>query len=80
MKTAVNLSERVAHSAKDLARRLRMPVGRLYKTAIEQYVSKHDKDGVTAALNEVYSEETESNDEKLFRRAAPKQTLLRTEW
>ncbi len=56
MKTAVSIPDNVYTSAEKLARRLGKSRSQLYSQAISSYLSKHQKEGLTAKLNEVYSD------------------------
>lgn len=54
MKTAVSIPDNVYTSAEKLARRLGKSRSQLYAQALDNYLSKHQKEGITAKLNEVY--------------------------
>lgn len=60
MKTAISIPNDIFYSAERAAKRLRMSRSRLYTKAIVAYVEQNREDGVTAALNKVYEERTES--------------------
>ena len=54
MKTAVSIPDNVYTSAEKLARRLGKSRSQLYAQALSNYLSKHQKEGITTKLNEVY--------------------------
>lgn len=57
MKTTVTIPDRTFRLAEELARRLGISRGELYRRAIEAYVRARNDDDVTEALNEVYATE-----------------------
>ncbi len=61
MKTAVSIPDNVYISAEKLARRLSKSRSQLYAQALSNYLSMHQKEGITTKLNEVYL----SNDSKV---------------
>ena len=79
-KKQVDDPDDVARSAESLAKQMHIPRSRLYIKAIREFVRKHRDEAITASLNEVYSQDLESDDEKKFRRLAAKQVLERAEW
>jgi len=78
MKTAISLPDEVFQQAERLARRLRKTRSAVYREAMEEYVSRHDADTVTEAMNRVadIGEPREGD----FVRAASKRILRRSEW
>jgi metal-responsive CopG/Arc/MetJ family transcriptional regulator len=54
MKTAVSIPDNVYTSAEKLAKRLGKSRSQLYAQALNSYLSKHQKEGLTAKLNEIY--------------------------
>lgn len=60
MKVAVSVPDQVFKEAEKVSKRLRVSRSRLYAQALEEFVQKHQKKGVRAALDEVY--EAESSD------------------
>jgi predicted transcriptional regulator len=56
MKTAISLPDPLFRSAERLAKRLKVSRSALYATAVAAYVGQHDRQSVTARLNEVYGE------------------------
>ena len=57
MKTAISIPDDVFESADELAKQMGVTRSHLYATAVAEYVAKSRSSGVTAILNEVYSEE-----------------------
>ena len=58
MKTAISLPDRLYADAEETAKSLGIPRSQLYAKAIEEFISTHKKDRITAKLNEVYSNST----------------------
>jgi predicted transcriptional regulator len=56
MKTAISLPDPLFRSAEQLAKRLKVSRSALYATAVADYVAQHQRNSVTARLNEVYGE------------------------
>lgn len=67
MKVAISLPDPVFEAAERLAKELEKPRSQLYADAIAAYVGNHDKSAVTDKLNAVYTDDTSSVDEALFR-------------
>ena len=63
MKIAISLSEELFDSAETLGKRLGLSRSRLYATALEDFVAKHQARKVTERLNSVYA----SQDSRLDR-------------
>ncbi len=78
MKTAVSIPDDVFEEAERLASRLQTSRSQLYARALAEFVSRHDDDRVTAAMDSVVAELGPENDE--FTREAAHQTLRRVEW
>jgi metal-responsive CopG/Arc/MetJ family transcriptional regulator len=57
MKVAVSVPDEVFKEAEKVSKRLRVSRSRLYAQALEEFVQKHQKKGVRAALDEVYEAE-----------------------
>ena len=58
MKTAISIPDAVFETAEKLADRLGKSRSQLYTQAISSYIAQHKQDGVTQALNQVYSDES----------------------
>ncbi|MBP6715951.1 MAG: hypothetical protein KA205_03755 [Acidobacteria bacterium] len=78
MKTAVSLPDHVYRDADRLARRMHKTRSRIYTEALELYLSRHDANGITDALNAVHDERDAQLAPDL--RAAATRTLWRSEW
>lgn len=65
MKTAVSLPDPLFRAADTLAERLGMTRSRLYATAIEDFIARHQAKTVSERLNEVYSSESSKLDKTL---------------
>ncbi len=64
MKTAISIPDPVFESAEAMAGRLGMSRSEFYSKAVEAFVSQHKQQGVTAKLNEVYANESNSLDDE----------------
>jgi metal-responsive CopG/Arc/MetJ family transcriptional regulator len=78
MKTAISIPDPIFEAADDLARRLGMSRSQLYTTAVTRFLDSYDDEAVTQALNEIYSESTDSIDPFLLQMQL--QTLPVEEW
>lgn len=78
MKTAISLSDDLFKAAESLAGRLGMSRSRLYATALEDYIARHQARRVSERLDAVYSAEQSSLDPS-FNDAQAK-VLKRSEW
>ena len=67
MKVAVSLPDPIFEAAERLAKERDVPRSQLFAEALEEYVSRHGADAVTAKLNEVYASEDASVDRRLAR-------------
>lgn len=56
MKTAISLPNSIFEEAEGLAKRLGISRSELYATAVAQFVVAHREEAITAALNELYTE------------------------
>lgn len=57
MKTAISVPDHVFQAAEELAHRLGLSRSELYSSAVAKYLELNRSKGVTAQLNEVYSDE-----------------------
>ena len=55
MKTAVSLPEELFEDAEKMAKSMGIPRSQLFAKALEEFVSKHKKEGITDKYDEVYS-------------------------
>ena len=78
MKTAISLPDGLFEAAEKLAGRLGVSRSRLYATALEDYVARHQARRVSERLDAVYSVENSSLDRPL--RDAQATVLNRSEW
>jgi metal-responsive CopG/Arc/MetJ family transcriptional regulator len=78
MKTAVSIPDEVFKGAEKLARKARKSRSQLYSEALKEYISRHDSDEITEAMNRVCDEVGTTNDP--FVAAAARRTLLRVDW
>ena len=66
MKTAISVPDPVFEAAEDLAKRLGISRSQLYTTALARYLDSFNDEAITQALNEVYSDSSESVDPVLM--------------
>ncbi len=58
MKTDISIPNPLFKSAQRLAEKLGISLSELYATALFEYVTTHEKENITEALNQVYEEES----------------------
>lgn len=56
METAVSIPDRVFEAAEAIGQRLGLSRSELYTRALQAFIATHDKQYVTDALNQIYSE------------------------
>ena len=78
MKTAVSIPDDVFEDAERLAGRLQTSRSHLYARALAEFVSRHDEDHLTQAMDKVLDEVVVPSDE--LSHEAARQTLRRVEW
>ena len=78
MKTAISIPDPVYMSAQKLARRMGKSRSQLYSEAVAEYVSRHEPEAITEAMNEVCSEVDPRPDAAWA--AAAHRVLERSEW
>lgn len=66
MKTAISVPDPVFEAAEALAKRLGISRSQLYTTALARYLDLYNDEAVTWALNEVYSDSSDSVDPALM--------------
>ena len=62
MKTAISIPDDIFHTADHIAKRLGMSRSEFYSKAVSSYISKHQNEAVTKALDEIYEKETSQVD------------------
>jgi len=78
MKTAISIPDEVYAGAERLARRLRKSRSQLYAEAVAEYLSRHDPEAITEAMNRVCDDVGLQADPAVS--AAARRILERTEW
>jgi len=78
MKIAISIPNDIFSEAERLATELHCSRSQLYSRAVQEYVARRSADGVTNALNAVYTDDQESDLE--FLREATARILERSEW
>ena len=78
MKAAVSIPDDVFAEGERIARRLRTSRSQLYARALAVFVSQHDDDRTTAAMNAVVDKVGDAVDD--FTRRAARRVLRRVEW
>ena len=61
MKTAISIPDSIFRKAEQLSRRLGISRSQLYTAAVSSYISEHQNEGVTEALDQIYRVESEEN-------------------
>ena len=65
MKTAVSMPDSIFKAAEELAKRLGISRSALFTQAVADFIKKHKNERVTAALDEIYGEESSRLDRVL---------------
>jgi metal-responsive CopG/Arc/MetJ family transcriptional regulator len=78
MKTAISLPDDLFKAAESLAGRLGVSRSRLYATALEDYIARHQARRVSERLDAVYTVENSKLDQTLS--DAQSKILNRSEW
>jgi metal-responsive CopG/Arc/MetJ family transcriptional regulator len=80
MKVAVSIPDETFQSAEAMVRRLQTSRSALYARALEQYVSQHDPDSITKAINDALDTIGPDDENEAFRKEAARRALSRSEW
>jgi predicted transcriptional regulator len=67
MKVAVSVPDPIFDAAERLARQRQVARSQLFTQALEEYISRHASDAITAKLNEVYARAAPGLEEPLLR-------------
>lgn len=78
MKTAISLPDELFEQAERLAQRRQTSRSQLYQQAVAEFITRHDPDAVTAAMNRVVEQVGEGPDP--FSTVAARRLLERSEW
>lgn len=78
MKTAISLPEELFEEADRLAARLKKTRSEIYRTALQDYIARHDRDQVREQLDQALAGITGEGEP--FVRAAAARILERSEW
>jgi metal-responsive CopG/Arc/MetJ family transcriptional regulator len=78
MKTAVSLPDPLFEAADGLAQKLGMSRSELYARALAAFLKAHDKNGITQALDRVYTAEDSTLDPAVARLQSS--ALSRDDW
>jgi metal-responsive CopG/Arc/MetJ family transcriptional regulator len=78
MKTAISLPDPLFHEAEQFAQARGLSRSELYARALELYLQAHRQQGITEALNQLYSDEPSTLDPAL--RAAQAAMLPKEDW
>jgi metal-responsive CopG/Arc/MetJ family transcriptional regulator len=78
MKTAVSIPDKIFRDAERLSRRLKKSRSQIYAEAVTEYVSRHDPDAVTEAMNAVCEAIADYPDPAFS--GAARRTLEDVEW
>ncbi|MRS12553.1 MAG: ribbon-helix-helix protein, CopG family [Actinobacteria bacterium] len=78
MKTAISIPDELFAAADALARELGQSRSHLYAQAVREYLARHSSDGITEALDAVWTDV--ADEDRSFIAEAARRTLERTEW
>jgi metal-responsive CopG/Arc/MetJ family transcriptional regulator len=67
MKVAISVPDPIFNAAERLAKQRQMARSQLFTEALQEYVSRHGSEAVTAKLNEIYATEDSGVDDSLVR-------------
>ena len=65
MKTAISIPDNIFQAAESMAHHLEISRSELFTTAISEYMKNNKRKDITKSLNQVYSIENSTLDEKL---------------
>jgi len=65
MKTAISIPDNIFQAAENMAHHLEISRSELFTTAISEYMKNNKRKDITKSLNQVYSIENSTLDEKL---------------
>jgi len=65
MKTAISLPERLYTDAEKTAKAMGVPRSQLYAIALEEFIKRHKKEGITKQLDELYTDMKKGNLESM---------------
>lgn len=57
MKTDISIPNSIFHAAENLAKKMGISLNELYVAALTTYVTEHQKENITDALDQVYANE-----------------------
>jgi len=66
MKSDVSIPNPVFRAAENLAKKMGVSLSELYTAALNAYVAEHQKENITEALDEVYTDEPSTLDPELI--------------
>jgi metal-responsive CopG/Arc/MetJ family transcriptional regulator len=65
VKTAISIQESLFEQVNDLAEKLQMPRSQLFTLAVEEFVKRHENRRIFEALNQVYEDAPDPDEEAL---------------
>ena len=65
MKVAISVPDPIFEAAERLAKQRQVPRSQLFAEALQEYLSRHGSEAVTAKLNEVYGAEESALEQSL---------------
>jgi metal-responsive CopG/Arc/MetJ family transcriptional regulator len=66
MKLAISLEDSIFYAAEHLAKQRHIPRSQLIAEALQEYISHHGPEAITAKLNDIYSAEDSDVEKPLF--------------
>jgi len=67
MKTDISIPNPIFRAAENLAKKMGISLNELYIAALTTYVTEHQKENITAALDQVYADEPSSLEPELVK-------------
>jgi metal-responsive CopG/Arc/MetJ family transcriptional regulator len=67
VKTAISIQKSLFEQVNSLAEELQMPRSQLFVLAVEEFIQRHRNRNMLQALNEVYADALESDEDTLWR-------------
>ena len=81
VKTAISVQKSLFDRVNDLAEELQIPRSQLFVLAVEEFIRRYENQKMLEALNEVYADASDPNEESLHRGMRQKhRQLVKGQW
>jgi metal-responsive CopG/Arc/MetJ family transcriptional regulator len=81
VETAISIQESLFEQVNDLAEKLQIPRSQLFTLAVEEFIERHENRSIIQALNEVYGDEADPDEQALQEGMRRKQKqLVERQW